>query len=482
MTRTQPRAEQVAAADPDGPGRWPDPGTFASGTVELDRSVLEDPPGWLDGGLGPLGVGDEEPRFLLWGPAEVVIGAGVAAWLPLPGGLRGLRSEAPRRSARWLAQLAREKPDGPGPLAVASLPFDPGEPGALVVPRVVLRATPEGRAWLTVVAPRHEGLNLGALAAQVARARPARSSRAAALPSLRWARPDPPEDHFEAQVAEALAAIGRGELRKVVLARRVRLGLSSPPPLASVLRQLHRAEPSSTVFAWGRRTSWFVGATPELVVARAGRQVLAAPLAGTARRPAAPDPSALATTAAALLGSPKERAEHQAVVEAIAQALARHCPRLVVPEAPSPVVLRHVVHLGTRLEGWLPNRPPEALPDALDLLAAVHPTPAVAGVPTELALGVVGRLEAGSRGPYAGPVGWVDAKGDGQFWLGIRSMVLEGPEVVAFAGAGIVAGSTPRAELAETAAKLDTALFGLGLRAEDLLGASHGPAPMRDSG
>jgi menaquinone-specific isochorismate synthase len=490
VTRTQTWGREVAAADPspalafdpDGAGRWPSSGAFLAGTVELDAPVLGDPPGWLGGSLAALGVGDEEPRFLLWRPEEVLVGLGVAAELPVPAGLRGLRSEAPGRAARWLGQLAPDEADGAGPLAVASFPFDPGEPSALVVPRVVLRATPEGGARLTVVLPRHDDLDLGALAAQVARARPARSSRAAALPDLRWARPDPSEDLFEAQVAEALAEIGRGRLHKVVLARRVRLGLSGPPPPASVLWQLRQAEPSSTVFAWGRGASWFLGATPELVVARRGRQVWAQPLAGTARRPLAPDPSALADTVAALLGSPKERAEHQAVVETIARALAVQCPRLAVPGTPSPVLLRQVVHLGTRLEGRLPDRPPEALPDALDLLAVVHPTPAVAGVPTEAALGVVSQLETASRGPYAGPVGWVVARGDGQFWLGIRSMVLEGPEVVAFAGAGIVAGSTPPAELAETAAKLGTALFGLGLRAEDLLGAPTRPASIRGSG
>ena len=179
------------------------------------------------------------------------------------------------------------------------------------------------------------------------------------------------------------------------------------------------------------------------------------PLAGTAARSGDPDSDRKAE--AALLASAKERSEHRVVVDAITSALAPVVERLEVPDGPVIRELRNVSHLGTSITGTLAKRDHD-YPSVLELVGLLHPTPAVAGTPVDLALDYLTKLEELDRDRYAGPVGWVDARGDGEWYLAIRSAIVEGSSARLFAGVGIVADSDPAAELAETQLKLQAFL------------------------
>lgn len=433
---------------------------------------------------------------LLQGRRGSVATSGVAARLELPG---GLRPQTAGDVVRWLAAVPSTDPvrrPGSGPLAVAALPFAPGAPASLVVPVVTVVRTAGGDAWATVVAPAPlstaaalETLS-AALRAAGARQVPASADRAprAAGPHPVSVRLWPDGPGFEAAVEQALAAVAEGRISKVVLARQVEADFRHPVDEAAVLRRLRRLEPSCAVFAHRGDGRAFVGASPELLVRRRHDRVVSHPLAGTA--PLRPSAEAAAT----LLRSAKERAEHGAAAAAVAERLAPWCAELQVPDHPALVPLSSVVHLGTRMVGRLrPLTPPSGVPappgpadggrwaedpgtfpDALTLAAALHPTPAVAGVPTDEALAVIAELEPHGRDRYAGPVGWVDARGDGELVVAIRSATIEGSHAVAYAGAGIVAGSDPHRELQETTLKLRTALGALGLPSDIPVTAAAG--------
>jgi isochorismate synthase len=260
-------------------------------------------------------------------------------------------------------------------------------------------------------------------------------------------------------VEEALLAIHGGELAKVVLARQMDMTAEEPIDIAGLLRRWHRLEPDCAIFSLPGADGQFVGASPELLVERSGLRVRSRPLAGTTNRSPEGSQSALATDVsilpAELMTSRKDGAEHRLVVEAIAERLGPLCSQLDVPPGPHLVHLHNLVHLGTSLAGTLvqmPGRPP---PSALELVGALHPTPAVGGVPTQAACSLIDRLEPQSRGRYAGPVGYLDASGNGKWVLGIRAVTIRDRTARLAAGVGIVEGSDPRAELAETNLKFN---------------------------
>jgi menaquinone-specific isochorismate synthase len=249
-------------------------------------------------------------------------------------------------------------------------------------------------------------------------------------------------------VAAAVDAIDRGGLEKIVLARDVVVDADRPLVVPAILARLRALYPSCTTFSM----DGFVGASPELLVSRLGHTIASHPLAGTI--PHRGDPQADERAAAALLESPKEIAEHQLVVDAVAAELRPLCCQLSVPLRPSIVSRRNVSHLGTLVAGRLET----PAPGALELARRLHPTPAVGGTPTRAALDWLARHERLERGRYAGPVGWVDGNGDGLFSVGIRSAEVSGERARLFAGVGIVEGSEPERELAETQLKLQALL------------------------
>ncbi len=252
---------------------------------------------------------------------------------------------------------------------------------------------------------------------------------------------------WDGAIAAALELIDDGALEKVVLAREVTVEADAPFVVREVLDRLTRTQPGCYVYG----DDGFVGATPELLVCRDGNAVRSRPMAGTTAR--RDDPVADDTAVAALVASAKDDHEHRLVVDAVRDALAVWCDTLDIAD---PVAERFttVTHLTTTVTGHLRSDAPHALGLAL----ALHPTPAVGGAPRAEALEAIERLESFERGQYGGPVGWVDAHGDGEFAVALRCAAITGTRARLLAGAGIVAGSDPDLEWAETQAKLEPML------------------------
>ena len=240
-----------------------------------------------------------------------------------------------------------------------------------------------------------------------------------------------------------IGLIKAGELDKVVLARDVVATADGPVDVRHLLVRLAAAYPS----CWTFSVDGLVGATPELLVRRTGDLVTSRVLAGTVRRRG--DDQTDAGLARALLASDKDTEEHEYAVRSVARALAAHCTDLDVPSRPHVLELANVQHLATDVTGRLADSA-----TVLALAASLHPTAAVCGTPTERAFALIAELEQMDRGRYAGPVGWFDRHGDGEFGIALRCARVEDDQVRAFAGCGIVAGSEPADEVAESNAKL----------------------------
>jgi menaquinone-specific isochorismate synthase len=324
---------------------------------------------------------------------------------------------------------------GRGPRAVGALPFGGG--GRLVVPARIVERDSAGNVWSTTITPARRD----APDAPAPRGRIARRFTVEARQGL---------DEWDAMVTAALALVESHDLEKVVLAREVVIEADAPFEPATVLDRLRATQPDCFVYGAGG----FVGATPELLVRRAGRDVESRPMAGTVPRAASPEEDR--RSIGRLVSSVKESREHRLVVDAVAGELARWCDGVVVGE-PEPKRLTSVTHLTTRIAGRLRRRDVSAI----DLALALHPTPAVNGSPRAEAMAAIARLERFDRATYGGPVGWVDAAGDGEFAVALRGAELDGRRARLLAGAGIVAGSDPDAEWAETQAKLEPMLRAL---------------------
>lgn len=371
--------------------------------------------------------------------------------------------------------------DGTGPILVGGFAFDPDAPGnppwedfpaaRLWVPRLQL-AVAGGRHWLTTTllvgpdgAPDVEMSETGRLReALLGDAPPA----GAAGPPMR--RPSDatgtvysdelsPEE-WQRLVVAAVEEIERGGFDKVVLARARRAESAEPIDAYRVLRHLRNAHPDCYVFGCWSGESIFVGASPERLVRLKGNLVSASSLAGSAPRGATADDDA--TLAAALLASAKDRAEHVMVRDALCNALDMLCDDVSAPDEPSLLTLPHVHHLHTAVRARL-----RAGRTLLDLVAALHPTPAVGGAPRAPALQFIRDRERLDRGWYAGPVGWIGRRG-GEFAVALRSALVRRGSAWLFAGCGIVRESDPVAEFAETLLKFRPM--------EQALGAPSAPA------
>lgn len=279
---------------------------------------------------------------------------------------------------------------------------------------------------------------------------------------------EPAAGDYAGAVARALGIMAeeagsRHALEKIVLARTLLVESAVPIPVEALMARL-RADRSVTAFRvalpagpdhpQGRT---LCGATPELLVEKRGRSIASHPLAGSARRLA--DPVADRAAAEALAGSGKDHREHALVVESILDTLAPWCRELGCPEGTRVTSTRSMWHLGTRIEGRLKD---EGTPSVV-LASALHPTPAVCGVPMARAAGFIKALEPVARDFYAGAVGWCEAGGDGAWYVAIRCAEISGRRARLYAGAGIVLGSDPMAEAAETGAKFGAFLAALGL-------------------
>ncbi len=336
-------------------------------------------------------------------------------------------------------------------MAIGALPFDPRLPGRLVVPRTLVRRDEDGRAWLTSIEDATgEGPDgSGSVTAQDLMGPEAGSADRDPAQATRFVVTSPrsPEDWCSAVVA-ARQELRSGVARKVVLAREIVIEADRPLSRRAVLEQLRRAYPAAMLFA----TDGFVGASPELLVERIGQTVRSHPMAGTAPRGA--DPVADAALAAGLSESTKDQIEHRFTIDMVHDTLLPWCSYLDEEATPSIVAMANVQHLATLVEGQL-SSPPASV---IELMRALHPTPAVNGSPREVALELIERFEGLDRARYGGPVGWVDAAGNGAWTVGIRSAELDGHRARLFAGVGVVADSDPDAELAETRAKFEAML------------------------
>ena len=324
------------------------------------------------------------------------------------------------------------EPSAPPPLLFGSVPFDVNRSGTFFTPARTIRRDREGETWAIDVARDGEF-----------RAQPTDGPSGPSGPSAPFSGmqlfPEPVPDAYGRAVSVAVEQIRAGHLKKVVLARTLRVEAKRELDPHQLLRRLRAVEPSGYTFAMhlaeGRT---LVGASPELLISRFGREVRANPLAGTAPRFGDPDEDRAA--AEALGSSAKDRQEHAIVVEDVFRVLHPLCDELRYDRDPQLLATANVWHLSTRFRGTL-KRP---VPDALELVAALHPTPAVCGEPREEAMRLIGELEPIPRDAYAGAVGWMDANGDGVWALALRCAELRGETARLYAGAGIVADSIRR--------------------------------------
>ena len=400
----------------------------------------------LGGGLDPLDLAGED-GFVWCSPGGALAGTGLAARIPVGTG-PGRIERAAETVAALLDAAEVDDPGGTGlgPAAVGALPFHPATPGELVVPSLLVRTDPTGQAWAILTGPGpFDPPPAADLLAQLRR----RVAVDRTWPRAR--RLDTPGVPggaglavWRAGVVAALEAIGAGRLDKVVLAREAAVEAERPFPRAELLRRLRR-RPGGATFLYA--SGGFVGASPELLVRREGRVATSRPMAGTV--PRGDSAAAEADGLARLTGSPKEAVEHRLVVDAVADGLAKVADRVQVGR-PEVVRLATVAHLATEITAELTG----PLPTALELAGLLHPTPAVGGSPRDAALAAIAALEPFDRGCYAGPVGWVDRAGDGEWALALRCATLDGRRAHLLAGAGIVPGSDPDTEWAETEYKL----------------------------
>lgn len=323
----------------------------------------------------------------------------------------------------------------------------------LVVPSALLQIDCD-RALLRLTQQVHPGDTLADLTARATRERErcrtwlAASRAAPSLPDIAGTLAIPDRQGWQTSVASATALIARGTVDKVVLAREEQVLACSEWPTLDTLSRLANANGNATLFGMQAGQSWFVGATPERLVRLRDGRVEVSCLAGSIAVGASDADNQ--RQAARLLASAKDREEHEIVVRSTMQALSAVCERVTRgADSPRVVAARSVLHLETPLVGTLTGSA-----TVLDLVARLHPTPAVGGYPRAAALDIIRDLEAIDRGWYAGPIGWVDIAGAGDFAVALRSALLSGRTASLFAGSGIVRDSDPAAEFAETRLKL----------------------------
>lgn len=359
---------------------------------------------------------------------EGIVGVGEALRLTFSGATRVADAAAAWRALAAAAEVVDEVAlPGSGLVAFGSFAFadQSGSQSVLIVPSVIVGRR-DGVAWVTTV----NG------------AEPAASSALGAGFDVRFTPGAQGPAGYGAAVRDAVAAIGRGEVSKVVLARDLVGSLPDGVDLRRPLVALSTRYSDTFTFA----VDGLLGASPETLVRAVNGEVSARVLAGSAARGV--DAASDDLAAAALANSAKDLGEHEFARASVLEALAPFAELEAGPDGPFTLQLPNLWHLGSDISGSLSGDA-----SALDLVGALHPTAAVAGTPTRVAAALIAELEPFDRGRYAGPVGWVDASGDGEWAIALRCAQVAGDTVTAYAGAGIVADSDPVRELAETTLK-----------------------------
>jgi menaquinone-specific isochorismate synthase len=396
------------------------------------RTMRIDDPGALVGLLPDSG---DTVAWLRRG--EGLIGWGVAATCRTTGADRFGEAK------QWWADHVRNAvvrdevhEPGTGVVCFGSFAFadEPGD-SVLVVPEVVVGRRGD-TTWLTTIGSGSIPAGISVTAAEPP----------AAPVDIRFADGAMSGAEWSAVVEQAVARINNGALEKVVLARDLLATADSDIDVRWPLQQLAEAY----TMCWTFHVDGLFGATPEMLVRRERGLVTSRVLAGTIRRTG--DDARDIALAATLARSSKDLEEHEYAVRSVADALAPHCSSMNVPEAPFVLHLPNVMHLATDVAGVVHDSA-DPSGTSLDLAQALHPSAAVGGTPTRVATALITEIEGMDRGRYAGPVGWMDATGDGEWGIALRSAEIDGSTVRLFAGCGIVADSNPEAELAEAQAK-----------------------------
>lgn len=411
------------------------PGPLAVHTVEIeppaDLLALMPPDGtsWVRRGEGLVAWG-EAARWTGRGPGRV---DDAATWW--------------RRVARHAEVKDDVRVRGTGLVAFGSFAFGDGSPsgGSLVVPAWVVGLA-EGRAWLTRISSTER------------EAEPTLTEATAGIPGVRSVPAVTvdagDERSWRTAVEQAVVRIGAGELEKVVLARAVAARADAPLDVRAVLAPLAEEYES----CWAFHVDGLLGATPELLVRVDHGLVTSRVLAGTIRMTG--DDMGDLARAGALARSSKDREEHSYAVKSVTQVLAAHCASVNVPDEPSVLHLPNVMHLATDVTGVLSHHA-----SSLELVRELHPSAAVCGTPTLAAGRLIDELEDLDRGRYAGPVGWIDGAGDGEWCIALRCAEVSADDPTSlrlFAGCGIVAASDPESEWLESEAKLEPMRRALG--------------------
>jgi len=322
--------------------------------------------------------------------------------------------------------------NGTGPILFASFSFSAEDESVLIIPKVIVGKKAE-KSWITWIGLSPQP-DLTSLAPQL-------------IPTLiSWGANNDADSAWKARVSTAVNRIQGGALDKVVLARDFTGIASENIEPRTILRKLAAEYPST----WSFAVSGLIGATPELLLRLSRKMVTSRVLAGTISKTG--DDERDLALAASLARSSKDLEEHIYAVQSVADALEPLCTSTNVPESPYVLHLANVMHLATDVTGALAEK--LAHVDAFTILEKLHPSAAVCGTPREQAASLIAEIEGMSRGRYAGPVGWIDAAGDGELGIALRCGQIQGRSIRIFAGCGVVAGSDPDKELAESEAKL----------------------------
>jgi menaquinone-specific isochorismate synthase len=321
---------------------------------------------------------------------------------------------------------------GTGPVLFTSFSFDQSEESLLVIPKVVV-AQRNGKSWITWIGGQPQ---------------PSLSTHHTASQPLAFSWSGSNGDVWQERVARAVEKIRSEQLEKVVLARFISANSDRPMSERRLLNFLAREYPSTWVYS----NNGLVGATPELLVRLNRSLVTSRVLAGTIRKTG--DDERDLALAGSLARSSKDLEEHEYAVRSVADSLSPFCSSMNVPESPFVLHLSNVMHLATDVTGVLADNSSPA--DIFDLLSHLHPSAAVCGTPRDIAARTIDEIEGISRGRYAGPIGWIDARGDGELGIALRCGQISSDKksIRIYAGCGIVAGSDPEREYSESQAKL----------------------------
>ena len=323
---------------------------------------------------------------------------------------------------------------GTGPILFTSFAFDETEPSKLIIPQIVI-GQKNGKSWITWIG-------------ETSQPEISQLKNSVISGEIKWQSGSISEENWRSQVAVAIKSINDGELEKVVLARDLTATSTTAIDARQLLMRLEIEYPSTWLFL----VDGLVGATPELLVRLSKSLVTSRVLAGTIRKTGDEDRDL--TLAASLAKSSKDLEEHEYAVRSVADALAPFCSSTNVPDSPFVLHLSNVMHLATDVTGVLND---SAKPtDIFTLISELHPSAAVCGTPTKKASELITELEQMNRGRYAGPVGWIDIHGDGEIAIALRcgQISQDKLKIQIYAGCGVVAGSDPEKEFAESQAKL----------------------------